>query len=368
MSQVGDLRASGPGVKLGSHVAMLGYGRFGQALAQLIIDSGLRVSAFDPVAAVPEALAAASPAELVREAFEVFIAVPTVETKNALRLLQPHVTPQHTVIDVGSVKHGAVQAMMDVLGETVPWVATHPLFGSSSIALGERPLVTVVCPNPLHPQAAARARTLYERMGCIVTEQDAADHDRAMARSHALAFFVAKALMDMGAGEGLSLTPPSFQALARTIELVRTDAAHLFLAIERENPYAAAARQELLDALLRVHSRLESMDGTAASPDETPEGLDIPDLGTHSPELMETRDLIDELDQDLLRLLGRRAQLSRRAGSIKAIHGKSVRDPSRERTLLEFRRQWARELDLEPDAIADIFAAVLRFSRGVQTK
>jgi prephenate dehydrogenase len=228
--------------------------------------------------------------------------------------------------------------------------------------------MTVVCPNPVHPQAVDRARLLFQRVGCVVKEQEAVEHDRDMARSHALAFFVAKALMDMGAGEGLAMKPPSFKALARTIELVRTDAAHLFLPIERENPFAAAAREELLDALSRVHSQLESVDGTMATPEEAPASLDIPDLGTHAPELMETRDLIDELDQELVRLLARRAQLARRAGSIKAIHGKSVRDPSRERSLLERRRQWAAELDLEPDAIIDIFAAVLRFSRRVQTK
>jgi prephenate dehydrogenase len=205
-------------------------------------------------------------------------------------------------------------------------------------------------------------------MGCIVTEQDAAEHDRAMARSHALAFFVAKALIDMGAGGDLPFTPPSFQAMARAIEMVRTDAAHLFVPIERENPYAAEARQELLDALSKVHNRIEAPEGTVESRQERQPSLDIPDLGPQAPELMETRDLIDELDRDLVRLLARRAHLSRRAGSIKAILGKSVRDPARERTLLERRKQWAREYDLEPDSIVDIFAAVLRYSRALQAK
>jgi prephenate dehydrogenase len=234
--------------------------------------------------------------------------------------------------------------------------------------LGERPLSAVVCPNPLHPQAARRARAFYERIGCIVTEQDAAAHDRAMARTHAIAFFVAKALIDIGAGGGIPFTPPSFQAMARTVEMVRSDAAHLFLPIQRENPYAAEARQEFLDTLYRVHNQLEAPEGPSKGKEESPESLDIPGLGPHTPELMETRDLIDELDRDLVRLLARRAHLSRRAGSIKAIHGKSIRDPARERSLLEQRRQWAREEELEPDSVVDIFAAILRFSRALQNK
>ena len=179
-------------------------------------------------------MAAATPAELVTRARLVILAVPTAETRNAVRALHPHLTPDHLVMDVGSIKQGAVQAMSEVFGRRIPWVATHPLFGSSTIALGERPLLAVVCPNALHPGAAEIARVFYERIGCVVSEQDAAEHDHAMARSHALAFFVAKALMDMGAGAGLPFTPPSFQAMAKTIELVRTDSAHLFLAIERK--------------------------------------------------------------------------------------------------------------------------------------
>ena len=357
-----------PTSEVASKVAILGYGRFGRALAQLAQDSGLETFAYDPLVDVPAAIATASPAQLAAQASDVLLAIPTVETKNALLGLSPHLTPRHFIMDVGSVKSGAVRSLSDVLGQRVPWVATHPLFGSASVALGERPLLAVVCPNALHPQAARRARTFYERLGCVVTEQDAAEHDRAMARSHALAFFVAKALIDIRAGEGLPFTPPSFCAMAQTIEMVRSDAAHLFVTIERENPYAAESRQEFLDALSKTHSQLEALDGTGEGIEERPGDLQIPDLGAQAPELMETRDLIDEIDRDLVRLLARRAQLSKRAGSIKASHGKSIRDPARERKLLEQRKQWAHEFNLDTDSIVDIFVAVLRFSRNLQTK
>ncbi len=367
-AQRGGNNPDSPTPVLGSKVAILGYGRFGRALAQLARDGGLGVSAYDPAAEVPGPLAAASAAQLASEAFDIVLAVPTAETKNALMSLEPHLTARHVVMDVGSVKCGVVQAMTEVLGQRVPWVATHPLFGSSTIALGERPLLAVVCPNSIHPQAASRARAFYERIGCIVTEQDAAEHDRAMAHTHALAFFVAKALVDMEAGGGLPFTPPSFRAMARTVEMVRTDAAHLFLPIQRENPYAAEARQEFLDTLSKVHNQLEAPEGTSEAKERSQENLGIPDLGPQAPELMETRTLIDELDRDLVRLLARRSHLSKRAGSIKAIHGRSVRDPDRERSLLEDRKQWAREEDMEPDSVVDIFAAILRFSRALQTE
>ena len=88
--------------------------------------------------------------------------------------------------------------MSRILGDAVPWVGTHPLFGPTSVALGENPLVAVVCPNSTHPEAHHRARSLYERIGCRVVEMDPDSHDRLMAKTHALAFFVAKGMLDAG--------------------------------------------------------------------------------------------------------------------------------------------------------------------------
>ncbi|RMG49006.1 MAG: prephenate dehydrogenase/arogenate dehydrogenase family protein [Acidobacteria bacterium] len=357
-------RAAEAPVRFRETVGLVGFGRFGRALAELFSRSGRGVRAYDPKAAVPEPWRTASPAELAAAADVLVLAVPVPAVKTALRQLLPALGSDHLVIDVSSVKKRPMEAMRELLGERIAWAATHPLFGPSSLALGERPLRVVVCPRRPGDEAARRARRLYESAGCEVVEQDADEHDRLMARSHALAFFVAKGLLDIGAGEGLPFSPPSFQAMARTIEAVRSDASHLFLAIENENPYAAEARQALLDAMSRVHAHLET---AGAAGGEEDAALHIPDLGAQAPELRETRELIDELDRELLSLLARRAELARRARSIKAEHGRGVRDPVREQELLARRRAWAGELGLSPEAVADIFAAVLRFSREVQS-
>lgn len=345
--------------------AIIGFGHFGQALAGLLGEAGMGVRAWDPHVDLPEAVVASDPSGAIGGAEVVVLATPIPEIPNALAALRRYLTPGQLVVDVGSVKTGPVAAMREILGGEVPWAGTHPLFGSSSIALGERPLRAVVCPNDLHPDAADRARAWYEAFGCDVINQSPEEHDRVMARTHAMAFFIAKGLIDVGATEGLTFSPPSFRALAQTIDTVRSDAGHLFLAIERDNPYAGEARQALLDALADVHTRLESADHdleAAAS------AFDIPDLGSQAPELRETRDLIDELDVEIVRLLSRRAQLSQRAGRIKSEHGRGVRDQSREGALLGDRRRWAVEHGLPDQAVADVFAAILRLSRRLQAE
>jgi prephenate dehydrogenase len=343
--------------------AILGFGRFGRALGDLLLDAGYQVRAFDPLAPVPSSMRVDSLAELVHGAGEVVLAIPVAEIAGAARALRPHLDSSHLVVDVSSVKHGAVRDLTLILGRDVPWVATHPLFGPTSIALGERPLVAVVCPNPLHPSATSRVRPFFASLGCEVVEQDAADHDRAMAATHALAFFVAKGLIDIGAGEQAPFVPPSFRAMAGMIDAVRSDANHLFATIQKDNPFSAEARARLLSALEAIDRDLTA---PVADPPLQSQRLTIPPLKERAPDLREARDLIDDIDRDLVHLLGRRAQFARRAGRAKAKAGKEVRDPARERQILEARRRWAEGEGLNPDGVAEIFQSILRLSRAIQ--
>ena len=237
-------------------VALLGFGRFGRALGSLLAEARIGYRALDPAVAVPEPVRASGLRELVTGASLVVLAVPVPRTREALEALRPHLLPAQVVVDVGSVKVHPYADLQAVLGSEIPWAASHPLFGPVSLALAERPLRVVVCPSPRHPEAGLRASELYRRIGCEVIEQTPESHDRVMAHTHALTFFVAKGMLDAGAGMEVPFAPPSFQAISRTIETVRSDAGHLFAAIQRENPFATDARAQLLAELARVHRQL----------------------------------------------------------------------------------------------------------------
>jgi prephenate dehydrogenase len=302
--------------------------------------------------------------------------------KGALLALRPHLDPSQVVFDVGSVKVLPERALADVLGDAIPWTGTHPLFGPLSLARAERPLRVVLCPAPAHlpshARAAERTRALYERIGCEVIVQTPEGHDRVMAHTHALTFFVAKGMIDAGAATEVPFAPPSFQAFARTIETVRSDAGHLFAAIARDNPFAPEARKELvrslasidaaLDAEALAHAQIIENAGTGESAGESMEAepLYIPDLGSRSPELKETRDHVDAIDHEIVRLLGQRMQLSRRAARAKAALGAPVLDGAREAEVLAARRLWAGEARIDADAVADVFRAIMTMSRRGQ--
>jgi prephenate dehydrogenase len=338
------------------HIALLGYGRFGRALSGLLLEAGLPHRVFDPQQeSVPPELRAVSPEEASSGAGLVVLAMPVSAMRAVLEALRPQLTPAQTVLDVGSVKVRPVQVLASVLGRDIPWVGTHPLWGPASLARGDTPRRTVVCPNELHPGAVRQARELFERLGCLVTEMTPDEHDLLMSQTHVLTFFLAHGLLRSEAGKDVPFAPPSFQPIARMVEHARQEAPHLLGVVQLENPYARDARVGLMESLTRLHLELEAAqkgEGTAGIP--TPPGL------------AELRERIDGLDHELVELLARRAQLIQQAARVKAEHGLPLPDQGREARLLEARRQWASELNVDADAVEEMFRAVMRFSRSAK--
>lgn len=344
-------------------IALLGHGRFGAALGGLLQAQGRAWRAWDPQAEVPEPHRAHDLASLLGEGGLVIVAVPVPVLGEVLATVRPLLDGRHTVIDVGSVKEGPCALMDQLLGDAVPHVGTHPLFGPLSIARAE-PLRTVVCPSARHPEAARVARALFESLGSEVVEQTPSAHDRFMAVTHAMAFFIAKGLVDLGLGDDLRWAPPSFAALAASIAAVRADAGHLFRAIQHQNPYAAEARTRFIEALGLIDARLAAEPGEAAP--GAGDALRIPDLGQQSPALREVRDHIDELDRELIGLLRRRRELSLRAAEAKRQLGAPVLDASREVELMRRRADWAGEQGLDPELAQAVFREILAMSRRAQ--
>lgn len=340
-------------------IGILGYGKFGQALGGLLEDAGIPYRALDPFAAVPAPLRADSLEQLLRGSAFLALAVPIPAMPAALAELAPLLGREQIVFDVASVKVLPARWMAEHLGNR-PHAGMHPLFGPVSLARAERPLRTVLCPAPGQEFAAKRVGDLFRGLGCEVLEQTPEDHDRVMATTHALTFFVAKGLLEMGAGAELPFAPPSFHAIQRTLDSVREDAHHLFRAIQNENPFALEARAGLIQALQGIHGSLAEAGGG----DDLPEPG--PDLAQRSPALVEARGMIDTLDRELVDLLARRAELSRRAGRAKAELGVPVLDSSRENALLRERRAWAEAAGLAPEVVEGVFQAVLRGSRRAQ--
>jgi prephenate dehydrogenase len=348
--------------------AILGFGRFGAALAERLLEADVELRVHDSVVAPPDAIAVATPREAVRDVQLVILAVPVCAIAEVLEQIRPALHAGQVVIDVASVKSGPSAMLQTALGSAIPWVATHPLFGPISLARGERPLKVVVCPNLQHPEAVEQVSGFFWNLGFNPVSLDPESHDREMAATHALAFFIAKGFLDADLLLHSDYAPPSVWGMRRMLESVQADAGQLYATLQLDNPYAAGMRRRLLSALTGADDALrDAARGVGGSADAA---LSIPNTtpGPVSPLLDKARESIDEIDKELVALLARRAQLSIRAGRVKAEIGHGVRDPQREASLLEERRGMASELGLDPAAVEEVFQSILCLSRDFQSR
>ena len=347
-------------------IGFVGYGRFGHALGRMFEERGHNVYALDPVSDIPLANRAASLAELTAKADTIFVAVPLAAMEETFHALESHLQDRHVVADVGSVKLHPLQAMEEIFGDRHQWVASHPLFGPVSLARAEQDLRAVVCPNNTHHNAVDHVTKLYRSIGCTVISMDAETHDRTMAQTHALAFFVAKAMLDINVPTDSEIAPPSFKAMVRTIDAVRADAGHLLLSLHTDNPFSGESRSQLIAALSSLDLKLSAALAEHAADASAAFEIEGPSQSVN--ELQETRDLIDELDRDVLELLTRRTELAHRARRAKETLGRGVADPVREAKLMEDRKAWAEAAGLDSEGVAEIFSSIIRFSRHSQMR
>ncbi len=72
----------------------------------------------------------------------------------------------------------------------------------------------------------------------------------------------------------------------------------------------------------------------------------------------DVRGAIDDLDREVLRLLGRRGRYVAAAARFKTDQ-KGVRAPERQKAMLARRRGWAEEEDLDPNFVEELYGRIV---------
>ncbi len=184
----------------------------------------------------------------------VLLAVPISQIPLTLAEVVPYLRQGALLMDVCSVKMAPLEWMMAAAPPEVDVLGTHPLFGPESGRSGIAGMTVVLCPGRIG--RVAMVQRLLQSMGLQVVITTAEDHDRQMAHAQALTHFVARGLSEVGLPDP-ALVTPTFKELLRIVETLSNDSPKLFDDMHRFNPFAAAARAQLLDALRRIDSRLE---------------------------------------------------------------------------------------------------------------
>ena len=240
-----------------NNLGFVGYGRIRQTILEMFVEHGYSVQAFDPGAEIPPEIAAPSLAALAAYFQVLFVAVPVSAMAETFQNLRDILQSHHIVVDVGSVKMAPYREMASTFGKAHRWVASHPLFGPVSLARAEAGLRVVICPNADHPDAQREIGLLYGSIGCKIVELDPETHDQIMAQTHALAFFVAKGMLDAGVYDRFAGGATFFPGYGPNDRVRERRCRTLADTLHRENPFAADHRRRLLSALSRARSAIK---------------------------------------------------------------------------------------------------------------
>lgn len=172
--------------------------------------------------AVPSALLAATGSDIV------LVAVPVAATEATLQAIQPMVTPQMLIMDVGSTKGDVLAAAKRALGEHIgTFVPTHPIAGKemagvehADAKLYQGCQVILTPTEQTQSSHLKQALDVWQALGCQVVQMPPEAHDAAFAAVSHLPHLLAFAMMNAVSGqpqgqEFLSLAGPGFRDFTR---------------------------------------------------------------------------------------------------------------------------------------------------------
>jgi len=238
-------------------IGILGFGRFGQLMAQYMA-ADFDVYVYNRSGKAADILATgAEPVTLDRACRQklVILSVPISAFRETLERVAPLLTPNALVIDVCSVKEYPVRLMKALLPDTMSILATHPMFGPDSASDSLKGRKIVLCPERIDPSIYEKVKSYLSAKGLVVIETSPEAHDRQIAVSLALTHFIGRSLSAFGAAP-LDIDTEGYKRLLHVLEVVENDTWQLFEDMNTYNPYADESRSAFLAAIQETHHRL----------------------------------------------------------------------------------------------------------------
>ncbi len=206
-------------------------------------------------------------ADLAAQSDLLILAMPVDVLVRTLPALLDAARPDQTIIDVGSTKRALAEAVA-----THPnrprYVACHPMAGTERSGpdaaldnLFRNRFTLLIDPDRSAPDALTRVRALWERVGAVLAEMTAAEHDRTAAllshMPHVLAYALARTIKEAErnqalnarfAGGGLaSMTRIAHSPISMWQPIFRQNKGPLLAAIDAFANHLAAFRKAIAE-------------------------------------------------------------------------------------------------------------------------
>lgn len=236
--------------KKNNPVGIIGYGRFGQTLAQLLAED-FSVKIYDSIK--PTTLPASIEyvdCESLLSLSTIFIAVPIRKFAETIKKIAPKLGKNTTIIDVCSVKTYPVKIMQQELPAHVGIIATHPLFGPDSIKDNHTLRMVMHSTRDVH-HCFSFWKDFFATKKISIIEMLPEEHDQLAAKTQSLTHFIGRCLEKMNC-TSTPIDTNGYKKLLSVMEQTCNDSFELFTDLIQFNPYS----REILDKFLQTAQQL----------------------------------------------------------------------------------------------------------------
>lgn len=220
-----------------NNVSIIGHGRFGKVLANLLNDFNVKINDFS--------------------CSTIFIAVPIRAFESVIRDIAHKINPNTTVIDVCSVKVHPVDIMLQYLPKSVGIIATHPLFGPDSLQ-NNHPLKIMMYEVRDNHKQYQQWKNYFSTKNIQVLEMTPEQHDKLAAKTQGITHFIGRTLEKLAAKPS-AIDTSGYATLLKIMQQTCNDSRELFVDLQRYNPYTIDVIADLENAIATLkHEILNS--------------------------------------------------------------------------------------------------------------
>lgn len=241
------------------NIAIIGFGRFGALLAQILKPFG-EISVVSSHKVVAAGIRQIDYSEL-KSMDWVIPAVPISSLETTLKEIRPHLKSGSLVMDVCSVKVQPCRWLKKHLPTDVEILGSHPMFGPDSAKNGLAGLQVVVCPLRISEKRMGEVLAVFRKLGLKIITATPEEHDKQGAFNLSLVHYLGRALPKSGV-KHQPITTRGYERLLEISDNVNNDSWQLFFDMQLYNPYAKSTRQKLVKELGLIEQKIKDKEAS----------------------------------------------------------------------------------------------------------
>ena len=232
-------------------VGIIGYGRFGKVLAN-ILQRGFLINVYD----IKEVDSSNSihyvTLDKVLKEKVIFIAVPIRQFENLIKKISKPIKKNRTIIDVCSVKMHTARVMLKYLPKEIGIISSHPMFGPDSFLTNQKLKMMMHKTRDCHNQYSFWEKYFIDQ-NIKILNMSPEEHDKLAAKTQGVTHFLGRSLKKFGISK-TNLDTQGFRDLLNLVEQTCNDSSQLYYDLQSYNPYTKDTIRRLKKSFEKIES------------------------------------------------------------------------------------------------------------------